>query len=204
MSGAGLDAVLVRFVDLPAVPWRNGGGITREVLRLPAGAPVDGFAARISIADVDASGPFSAYPGIDRIIMLVGGSSMLLTVDGVPTELLPLRPFAFAGDTTTIGEISSPTRDLNVMTDRGRAAATMEVVRGGPVDVPAGVSEERAIDRVIVGLTGGGEVTVAAEAGAAETVFQLGELDCLHLRGRCSAAVRGDAAVITVTAGVSP
>mgnify|MGYP001039991363 CR=1 FL=1 len=202
-----LHADPIPYAGLGAAPWRNGGGVTREVLRLPENASAEAspeeFAARISIADVDASGPFSAYPGIDRIIMLVGGSSMRLTIDGRRAELLPLHPFAFAGDASTLGEIDSPTRDLNVMTCRGLATATMTVVHGGPRQVDVRTGE----DAVIVGLPERGCV-VALQDGSggveAEKPIELGDLDCLHLHGLGSATVRGEGAVITVTRRGTP
>lgn len=47
--------------QLPVSPWRNGGGATREVARHPQGAAADGFEWRVSVADIGADGPFSAY-----------------------------------------------------------------------------------------------------------------------------------------------
>ncbi len=197
-----LHADLLRYASLAAAPWRNGGGVTREVLRLPgnasAKASTEEFAARVSIADVDASGPFSTYPGVDRIIMLVDGSSMRLTIDGRRAELLPLHPFAFAGDASTLGEIDSPTRDLNVMTRRGLATAAITVVHGGPRQVDVRIGE----DAVIVGLPERGcVVALHDETGGpgAEKPIELGDLDCLHLHGLGSATVRGEGVVITVT-----
>lgn len=205
MTTAGSGVELIRCTDLAAVPWRNGGGTTREVLRFPPDAPSSDFAARISIADVDASGPFSAYPGVDRIIMLLDGPSMRLTVDGRVVDLVPWLPFTFAGDSITVGEVGSPTRDLNVMTRRGRASASIRVVRGGSADIAADEAEHL----VIVGLAGrgctvavpdapGGTRRRAAESDR-ENVVQLGNLDSLALRGPRSVTVTGGAAVITVT-----
>lgn len=120
--------VVQRFGDLPAVPWRNSGGMTREVFVLPA--PGSDFLARVSIADVDASGPFSAYPGIDRVIMLLQGGEMRLRIgDGGTRMLRANEPFAFDGGAEVDCEIDSPTRDLNLMTLRGRATGSMTVHR---------------------------------------------------------------------------
>src|SRR5665647_2813187 len=64
---------IVRFAELPVIPWRNGGGVTREVVASGGSDPQD-FDWRISIADVSQSGPFSAFPGVDRVITLVEGA----------------------------------------------------------------------------------------------------------------------------------
>ena len=43
------------------MPWRNGGGTTSEIVVEPG--PGGRFHFRLSIADVEASGPFSGFPG---------------------------------------------------------------------------------------------------------------------------------------------
>ncbi|MEE6166653.1 MULTISPECIES: HutD/Ves family protein [unclassified Mycolicibacterium] len=157
-----------RFASHQRMPWRNGGGVTYELARSPSDGEFDW---RISIAEVSASGAFSAFPGVDRIITLVDGTHMMLTVDGVRHRLQPLEPFAFDGDADTTGEVSAPTRDLNVMTRRGRAGAELDVIRphdGGSVS--AGPAEPL----VLIGLSG--TVTVSSPAG--ERV-ELGALDAL-------------------------
>ena len=55
----------MRFAELPLAPWRNGGGVTREVAVDGPGA--QDFEWRISIADVNEPGPFSALLAIGWI-----------------------------------------------------------------------------------------------------------------------------------------
>ena len=50
---------LVRVDAVAAVPWRNGGGVTRELLAWPD--PRD-WLLRVSVAEISASGPFSQLP----------------------------------------------------------------------------------------------------------------------------------------------
>ena len=47
-----MKATLVRVDDVAPVPWRNGGGLTRELLAWPA---AQDWAIRISVADIIAS-----------------------------------------------------------------------------------------------------------------------------------------------------
>lgn len=54
---------LIRAEQLVASPWKNGGGVTREIAAQPPGASLDGFAWRVSVADVAQPGPFSRFPG---------------------------------------------------------------------------------------------------------------------------------------------
>ncbi len=113
--------------ERPATAWRNGGGVTREVAGYPAGSGLDDFAWRVSLADVGSAGPFSAFPGVDRVITLVEGPGMALTVDGVEHVVdAPLCPFAFPGDAATDCRLlGGPLVDFNVMTRRGRATAEL-------------------------------------------------------------------------------
>ena len=53
---------------VPATPWKNGGGSTRELVCWPPGAGTDAFGWRVSVARIAAAGPFSAFAGVDRQI----------------------------------------------------------------------------------------------------------------------------------------
>jgi len=48
---------LLKAADRAAIPWKNGGGVTRDVIVSPAGATLENFDWRISIAEI-ASGVF--------------------------------------------------------------------------------------------------------------------------------------------------
>ncbi|MEV7781296.1 HutD family protein [Kitasatospora sp. NPDC088351] len=134
---------ILRAGERPATAWLNGGGVTREVAGFPAGAGLDTFDWRVSLADVASAGPFSPFPGVDRVITLVDGPGMALTVDG--TEHLvdtPFRPFAFPGDATTgCRLLGGPVVDFNVMTRRGRTTADVSFAASPrAVDVPPGAT----------------------------------------------------------------
>ncbi|MFI9078158.1 HutD family protein [Streptomyces sioyaensis] len=123
---------ILRAAGRIAAPWSNGGGVTREIAVHPPGAGWDGFAWRVSLADVTRDGPYSPLPGVRRILTVVDGAGLELTVDGTP-RLLPgrYRPFAFPGVATTVSRLlDGPVVNLNVMLREGRAAATVEVVAG--------------------------------------------------------------------------
>ncbi|TGD43881.1 HutD family protein [Pseudotabrizicola sediminis] len=101
-------------------PWKNGGGETAEILCWPEGAGIDDFTLRLSTARVAASGPFSAFPGVNRVLTVIEGGAMVLTLDGTDHPLAPgSPPFAFAGDTPcTAHLVGPPLLDFNVMTRR--------------------------------------------------------------------------------------
>ncbi len=53
---------IIRFADLKPQPWRNGGGVTRE---LASHSPKEGERDwRVSIADVTKAGEYYAFPGM--------------------------------------------------------------------------------------------------------------------------------------------
>ncbi|WP_406087585.1 HutD family protein [Kitasatospora purpeofusca] len=134
---------LLRAAERPATAWRNGGGVTREVAGHPAGSGLDDFEWRVSLADVGSAGPFSAFPGVDRVITLVEGPGMALTVDGTEHVVdAPFRPFAFSGDAATDCRLlGGPLVDFNVMTRRGRATAELTLAtEPRPLVVAAGTS----------------------------------------------------------------
>lgn len=117
---------VVRFSSLKPIPWRNGGGTTRQILaRYPEhGSPE--FDWRISVADVEANGPFSAFAGIDRMLMLCQGAGMIVETDGQKHRLDRHDMLRFPGEQSTSAYlVDGPTVDLNVMTRRTRVAASM-------------------------------------------------------------------------------
>jgi environmental stress-induced protein Ves len=61
---------LIRIDDAEPQPWRNGGGVRRDLLEGPGGAD---WLWRVSIADIAADGPFSSYPDCRRWFALVKG-----------------------------------------------------------------------------------------------------------------------------------
>lgn len=124
--------------QLPVTPWKNGGGSTREIVCRPAGADMDNFDWRVSIATIAQAGPFSAFPGIDRVITLLDGAGVHLRADGIDHSLdTPGQPFAFSGDLaldcTLLGGAST---DFNVMTRRNRMRADVQVLTA-PGQIPA-------------------------------------------------------------------
>lgn len=105
---------LIHLDDVVPQPWKNGGGQTRELLAWPeAGA----WSLRISLADIENDGPFSAFPGITRWFTVVQGRGVVLHF-GSRTVTLgsgsdPVQFDGAAAPGCTL--IDGPTRDLNLM-----------------------------------------------------------------------------------------
>ena len=123
---------LLTPADYLTTPWKNGRGSTIEIMREPAdGSDAFDFGWRVSLASVLEDGPFSAFPGIDRTIVVVEGSGMELALGPNRTHrLLPLTPFAFDGGTDVTGKlIGGPVRDFNIMVKRGVWRCEVDVLR---------------------------------------------------------------------------
>lgn len=119
---------VLRHADYRRMRWKNAGGWTTELAAFPeSGADTTApFDWRVSIADIESDGVFSAFPGYDRHIALLEGVGMELRFDNAVTLRLDQRLHfvPFTGDTQTFGKLlCGPVRDFNVITRRGRCHA---------------------------------------------------------------------------------
>lgn len=113
---------IIRFADIRPQPWRNGGGVTRELAShtVPGSGQDGGWDWRVSIADVSKAGDFSVFPGMERVITIIDGELMLLTVDGSEHPLERYRPFRFSGEAASSATLpTGDVRDLNVIARAG-------------------------------------------------------------------------------------
>lgn len=118
-----------RYKTYRRMPWRNGRGFTLEIAREPAVG--QDFAWRLSLADIDCDGEFSAYPGYRRALVLIGGNRLHLKFRGHGSCLLePARRGArFEGDWQTRCAIpQGRCTDLSLIVRRGPGARTTSVV----------------------------------------------------------------------------
>lgn len=119
---------LIQYASLRPAPWKNGGGSTTEIAVFPRGAGIERFDWRISLATIAQSGPFSAFPGIDRTLALVDGGGVLLDFGNTRTVLSESDPvLSFAGEDEVHATVASgATTDFNVMTRRGHCRHKLE------------------------------------------------------------------------------
>ncbi|WP_010091902.1 HutD family protein [Burkholderia ubonensis] len=199
---APVNATLIRSSDLVASPWKNGGGVTREIAAhppkgtsfgAPPGAALDAFAWRVSVADVAAAGPFSRFEGVDRTLVLLSGAGMTLAESGGKRHVLdaPLARADFAGETAIDATLhDGPTRDFNLMTRRATTHGSVAAWR-------AGTHRIARADTVLL-FCATGTVQVALDGAT----YTLEELDTLRLDGPRRAldvAVSGDGALLAVS-----
>ncbi|QIG47047.1 HutD family protein [Nordella sp. HKS 07] len=106
---------LLRAEGYEAKPWKNGQGITRDILLWPA---TDEFDLRVSLADIPPASTFSAFPGITRHITRISGSATtLIFADGRVERLGLMTPLTFdSGEAPHCEASGDDVRVLNVMT----------------------------------------------------------------------------------------
>lgn len=104
----------VTAANLAPQPWRNGGGQTRELLAWPPGPD---WRLRISLADIEQDGPFSAFAGVERWFAVIEGGGVALSFAGGERELrVGDTPCCFDGaEAPGCRLLDGPTRDLNLM-----------------------------------------------------------------------------------------
>jgi environmental stress-induced protein Ves len=127
--------LLIAVDDRPPQPWRNGGGVTRELFTWSAADadPAGPWQLRLSVADITRDGPFSAFPGVDRWFAVLQGGGVRLALPGRPAcTLTPdSDPLHFAGEAApACALLAGATRDLNLMVQRAAGQGSMQRVAG--------------------------------------------------------------------------
>lgn len=122
---------MIRTVVLAQVEpqsWRNGGGVTHELLVWPAG---QAWQVRISVARIASNGPFSAYPGVERWFTVLHGEGVVLRFANRRAMLTSgSEPIRFEGAAAPACELlDGPTEDLNLMLRRSAGRGGMAVAR---------------------------------------------------------------------------
>jgi environmental stress-induced protein Ves len=123
----------IALADATPLPWKNGGGTTRELLAWPPG--VADWHWRMSVAQVDADGPFSVFAGVQRWFAVLDGAGVELALGqggNLQTQRLTQRSEAFGFDGALPVDctlIEGPTQDFNLMVRSAYARAHMQRVR---------------------------------------------------------------------------
>ncbi|MGF1630263.1 MAG: HutD family protein [Kiloniellaceae bacterium] len=145
--------------DIKATPWKNGGGVTREIATSPSPSGGGSWGWRVSLAEVAQDGPFSNFPETDRVIAVIDGEGMdLVSPDGATIALEPFQAVRISGDEPLSGRLRrGPVRDLNVMVLRRHFAAEMDFWHG-PRSATSQVGDQDCL--LIHNLAGGCAVRV--------------------------------------------
>jgi environmental stress-induced protein Ves len=121
---------LVRCDRIKPQAWRNGGGLTRELLAWPSR---DNWTLRISVADIRADGPFSAFDGVDRWFAVLEGAGVMLALpEGKRCLGTADAPLHFRGEAAPDCQLlDGPTRDLNMMLRRDAGRGALQLAQAG-------------------------------------------------------------------------
>lgn len=158
---------ILRASSSRSVPWKNGGGMTREILREPAEPAA--FDWRLSLATIDSAGPFSAFDGYHRTLVLVAGAGVELNFAQHGTSRLttPGQTVSFDGAwQTSCTLLDGSTTDLNLIVSAERAQSTS---RSTPL------TEEQVIQ-----TAGWSEVFVCCLSGAMRLTNTAGDVETLR------------------------
>jgi environmental stress-induced protein Ves len=112
--------------------WKNNGGWTRELLAWPHPAQ---WTLRISVADIEADGPFSAFEGVQRWFAVLSGHGVrLYDYELHPGSEILCFDGALAPDCELV---EGPTRDFNLMHRRGQGRMRVQAA-DEPLEPPLG------------------------------------------------------------------
>lgn len=118
---------LIKESDQLKMPWKNKQGTTAQILISPKGASLDklDFDYRLSSAPIKTAGPFSKFPGYQRILLPIGGAGFVL--NGHPYAAFEAAHFS--GDDETHCELlKKEVTDLGLIYDPERISANVRVL----------------------------------------------------------------------------
>ena len=144
----------IALAEAAPLPWKNGGGTTRELLAWPPG--VADWHWRMSVAQVEADGPFSVFEGVQRWFAVLDGAGVALALGqegALHTQRLTQQSDAFCFDGALPVDctlIKGPTQDFNLMVRSAYARAQMQRVRG----TLAVIAQEGAVCALWAGASG--------------------------------------------------
>jgi environmental stress-induced protein Ves len=122
--------IVLRATRYVTVPWKNGGGVTREILRSESEGTE--FDWRLSLATVDAPGPFSTFDGYHRTLVLVSGAGVELNFVQHGTARLSAVGQAVSFDgawQTSCTLLDGASTDLNLIVSKDRAQSASRAVQ---------------------------------------------------------------------------
>lgn len=129
-----LNGRTIALANVPSSPWKNGGGITRELIAWPN---AQDWVWRLSVAEVQRNGPFSRFEGVQRWFAVLAGAGVRLTLTDPEQRpsahaLTPhSAPFCFDGATPVDCDLlDGATQDFNLMVRQDQAHAHMQRVNG--------------------------------------------------------------------------
>ncbi|PZQ80554.1 MAG: hypothetical protein DI549_16815 [Ancylobacter novellus] len=182
---------VLKAADYKTTPWKNGGGVTQDILLLPEDSTQENFDIRLSLAPIVSEGPFSSFPGIDRHITLLSQERLDLVFAQETRSLKRLEPLYFDSVQQPMSKLpDGMARVLNVMTRRGRWHAQVMPASGGKEPLLAAPDGGLVILHAVTGVWQVGHSLGAALVHPGETLVSREEAT---LHASCDAS--GEAVV---------
>jgi environmental stress-induced protein Ves len=126
----------VRLADIKPEPWKNGLGMTQELLVWPH---AHAWRVRLSLAKIGQSGEFSQFEHVKRWFTIIQGEGLDLCVDGRVIGLTASSPaFGFDGGLSCQAMLRDETvHAFNVMFGQGYHGSVIRVVDQGVIALGA-------------------------------------------------------------------
>lgn len=188
---------VLKAADYKTTPWKNGGGVTQDILLLPEDSTQENFDIRLSLAPIVTEGPFSSFPGIDRHITLLSSGALDLVFGSETRSLKRLEPLYFDSVQQPVSKLpEGAVRVLNVMTRRGRWHAQVMPASGGKEPLLAAPDGGLVILHAVTGVWQVGHSLGAALVHPGETLVSREEST---LRASCDASGEAMVAFLSPT-----
>lgn len=147
-----VNPLIVSLKSVPTQAWRNGAGLTQEMLT----GPVDDgglWSYRISVAQIASDGPFSRFDSTQRHFCVLSGQGVNMSIDGQQHVVLKDSPaLSFSGEANIECQlIDGVTSDLNLMVRAAPQVRThsglLRLSSNERLRVPFDKSDERPHER---------------------------------------------------------
>jgi environmental stress-induced protein Ves len=192
--------IIMRESSYHAVPWKNGGGMTREILRVPPEPTA--FDWRLSLATIAAPGPFSFFDGYQRTLVLVRGPGVELDFGQHGRTQLSVagQMASFDGAwQTSCTLLDGASTDLNLIVSKERTRSASRSVQLARAEL---IQTSEWAETLVCCISGA--VRLTNTAGEVENLTAVDVARCSPNDGAITCIPRESAPARVFVAGVAP
>jgi environmental stress-induced protein Ves len=192
--------IIMREPGYRAVPWKNGGGVTREILRVPP-EPTE-FDWRLSLAAIASPGPFSSFDGYHRTLVLVRGPGVELDFGQHGRAKLTLagQMVSFDGAwQTSCTLLDGPSTDLNLIVSKERTLSVSRSVQLARAEI---VQTDEWPETLVCCISG--VVRLTNTAGEVQDLSGVDVARCSPSDGAITCSPRDSTPARVFVAGIGP
>jgi uncharacterized protein len=192
--------IIMRESSYRAVPWKNGGGVTREILRVPPEPTA--FDWRLSLATIAAPGPFSSFDGYQRTLVLVRGPGVELDFGQHGRTQLTLagQMVSFDGAwQTSCTLLDGASTDLNLIVSQERTRSASRCVQLARAEL---IQTTEWPETLVCCISGA--VRLTNTAGAVKDLSAVDVVRCSPSDGAITCSPRDSTPACVFVAGIGP